>query len=85
MGNHGNLEQILEYLERDINLQENIYLYAEKRYKGRNLLTDKQQKRKKDFIDLMRNYSSENFTPEMTNKIVSGLEENFCISTAGHH
>lgn len=85
MSDHNTSEQLLEYLEKDESLQDSLSLYAEKRFKRNQLFTKIQAQRKKEFIDFIKDYASQRFTLEMVNELVVGLENNFCVSTAGHH
>lgn len=85
MSDHNTSEQLLEYLEKDGSLQDSLSLYAEKRFKRNQLFTKIQAQRKKEFIDFIKDYASQRFTLEMVNELVIGLENNFCVSTAGHH
>ncbi len=85
MSNHTTSEQLLEYLEKDLSLRDNLSLYAEKRFKRNHLFTEIQVKRKKEFVDFIKDYASPKFPLEMVNELTMGLENNFCASTAGHH
>jgi hypothetical protein len=85
MSSHNTSEKLLEYLEKDVSLRDSLLLYSEKRFKRNQQFTEIQVQRKKEFIDFIENYASQRFTSEMVYELVTGLENNFCVSTAGHH
>ncbi len=85
MSDHNTSEKLLEYLEKDASLRDSLSLYAEKRFKRNQLFTKIQVQRKKEFIDFIKDYASQRFTSEMVHGLATWLENNFCVSTAGHH
>lgn len=85
MSNHNNSEQLLKYLEEDVSLRDSLSSYAEKRFRRNQFFTKIQVQRKKEFIDFIVDYASRKFPLEMVDELVTGLENNFCVSTAGHH
>lgn len=85
MSDHNTLEQLLEHLRKDASLEDSLSLYAQKKFKRNQPFTDTQIQRKKEFLVFIKKYISDTFDSEMADEIEVGLENNFCVSTAGHH